>query len=49
MNRKSSKALALILVRPVSGSIKWRDIESLLIDLGAKVSEREGSHWREVV
>jgi hypothetical protein len=37
------KTLALIFARPVSGSIKWRDVESLFIDLGAKVSEREGS------
>jgi len=43
MKRKSSKTLALIFARPVSGSIKWRDIESLLVDWGAKVSEREGS------
>lgn len=43
MKRKSSKTLALIFARPVSGSIKWRDIEALLMDLGAKVSEREGS------
>ena len=43
MKRKSSKTLALIFARPASGSIKWRDIESLLIDLGTKVSEREGS------
>lgn len=43
MKRKSSKILALIFARPASGSIKWRDIESLLADLGAKVSEREGS------
>ena len=43
MKRKSSKTLALIFARPVSGSIKWRDIESLLVDLGATVSEREGS------
>lgn len=43
MKRKSSKTLALIFARPVSGGIKWRDIEALLVDLGAKVSEREGS------
>jgi hypothetical protein len=43
MKRKSSKTIALIFARPVSGSIKWRDIESLLVDLGATVSEREGS------
>ena len=43
MKRKSSKTLALIFSRPTSGSIKWRDIELLLVDLGAKLSEREGS------
>lgn len=43
MKRKSLKTIALIFTRPVSGSIKWRDIESLLLDLGARVSEREGS------
>lgn len=43
MKRKSSKTLALIFARPASGGIKWRDIEALLADLGAKVSEREGS------
>jgi len=43
MKRKSLKTLALIFSRPVSGGIKWRDIEALLVDLGANVSEREGS------
>lgn len=43
MKRKSLKTLALIFVRPVSGSIKWRDIESLLVNIGANVSEREVS------
>lgn len=43
MKRKNSKTLALIFSRPASGSIKWRDIEALFMDLGAKVSEREGS------
>lgn len=43
MKRRSSKTLTLIFSRPVLGSIKWRDIESLLVDLGASISEREGS------
>lgn len=43
MKRKSAKILALIFARPVSGNIKCSDIESLLVDLGAMVSEREGS------
>jgi len=49
MKRKSQKTLALIFARPVPGSIKWREIEALLIDLGAKVSEREGSRIGVVV
>ena len=43
MKRKSPKTLALIFSRPVSSGIQWRDIEALLVDLGANVSEREGS------
>ena len=43
MQRKHQRTLALIFSRPVSGSIKWRDIEALLLALGAEVSEREGS------
>ena len=43
MQRKYQRTLALIFSRPVSGSIKWRDIEALLLALGAEVSEREGS------
>lgn len=43
MKRKHQKTLELIFARPVSGNIQWRDIEALLIELGAKVSEREGS------
>jgi len=35
--------LALIFHRPVSGNIKWSDVESLFIELGAEISEREGS------
>ena len=29
--------------RPVSSNIQWRDIEALFADLGAEISEREGS------
>ena len=43
MERKHSKTLALIFTRPASGSIKWREIESLFLGLGAVISEREGS------
>ncbi len=27
----------------MSGNIQWRDIEALFVELGAEVSEREGS------
>ena len=43
MKRKHRKTLELIFSRPVSGNIKWSDIESLFIGLGAKMKEREGS------
>ncbi|MGD9733891.1 MAG: type II toxin-antitoxin system HicA family toxin [Desulfamplus sp.] len=43
MNKKHQKTLELIFARPVSGNIKWADIESLFVALGAEISEREGS------
>jgi hypothetical protein len=33
-----------IFARPTSANIQWRDIEGLFEQLGAAVSEREGSH-----
>lgn len=43
MKRKHQKTLELIFSRPVSSNIQWRDIEALLVELGAEISEREGS------
>jgi hypothetical protein len=43
MKNKNRKTLELIFSRPLSGNIKWKDIESLFIELGAELSEREGS------
>ena len=43
MKRKHRKTLELIFSRPVSGSIKWTDIEAMFVALGAEVSERQGS------
>jgi hypothetical protein len=43
MNRKHRRTLQLIFARPISGNIKWADIESLFVGLGAELSEREGS------
>ena len=35
--------MELIFSRPTSGNIKWVDIESLFLALGAEIKEREGS------
>jgi hypothetical protein len=43
MRRKHRVTLAQIFARPVSGTIRWTDIEALLTELGAEISEREGS------
>ena len=43
MKRKHQKTLELIFARPASGNLNWADIESLFIELGAQLSEREGS------
>lgn len=43
MKKKHQKTLALIFKRPVSGNIKWADIEALFQELGADIQEREGS------
>ncbi|MCM2472939.1 type II toxin-antitoxin system HicA family toxin [Rhizobium sp. CG5] len=43
MKRKHRATLEQIFSRPVSGTIRWSEIEALFIALGAEVSEREGS------
>ena len=43
MKRKRQKTLEAIYARPISANILWRDIESLFLELGAEISEREGS------
>ena len=43
MKQKHRRTLEKIFSRPVSGNIQWRDIEALFLDLGADISEREGS------
>jgi hypothetical protein len=43
MKRKHQKTLEAIFARPVSGNVQWRDIEALFVELGAEISEREGS------
>lgn len=43
MNTKHRKTLDMVFAMPVSSSIRWKDIESLFVALGADVNERAGS------
>lgn len=43
MKRKTQRTLEAIYAHPLSSNLPWRDIEALFIELGADVSEREGS------
>jgi len=43
MKRKHAKTLAAIFTRPLPGNLQWRDIEALLLELGAHIEQREGS------
>jgi len=46
MNAKHKKVLKNIFETPVSSSIIWKDIELMLIALGAEVTEGNGSRVR---
>lgn len=43
LRRKHQHTLEAIFARPVSGNIRWADVESLFAALGAEIAEREGS------
>ncbi|NOX60517.1 MAG: type II toxin-antitoxin system HicA family toxin [Chloroflexi bacterium] len=43
MRRKHRRTLEAIFARPTSGNIRWADIESLFLALGAELEERAGS------
>ena len=43
MRRKHQRTPKLIFARPTSANVQWKDIEALLRELGADISEREGS------
>ncbi|WP_369412317.1 type II toxin-antitoxin system HicA family toxin [Geotalea toluenoxydans] len=43
MRRKHLKTLASIFTHPVPGNIQWPDIVALFKELGAEITEREGS------
>ena len=46
MNSKHRKTLEAVFADPVRSSIKWADIQSLLLACGAKLIEGEGSRVR---
>jgi hypothetical protein len=43
MQRKHRVTLESLFARPVSGTIRWAEIEALFVALGGEVSERAGS------
>ena len=43
MKRKRQRTLELVFARPTSANVQWHDIEALFSELGAEISEREGS------
>ena len=43
MQKRHAKTLEAIFRRPVSGTIRWGEIEALFTELGAEILEREGS------
>ena len=46
MDSKHQKTLEAIFERPERANIPWRDIEALLIALGAEITEGNGSRRR---
>lgn len=43
MSPKYEKTLERVFQNPVSANIKWREIETMLVSLGAEIEERAGS------
>ncbi len=46
MNKKHKDTLVAIFKTPIQSSVKWLDIESLFKNLGAEISEGNGSRVR---
>jgi hypothetical protein len=46
MRAKHHETLQAVFRNPVSGTIKWREIENLLVAVGCDVSEGSGSRVR---
>jgi len=46
VNSKQKKTLQAIFAEPISATIEWRAIESLLVAVGCRMSEGAGSRVR---
>jgi hypothetical protein len=46
MNNKLKKTLAAIFETPTRSDVPWKDIERLLVELGATIAEGKGSRVR---
>jgi hypothetical protein len=46
MNQKHRRTLEAVFEEPVRSNIAWRDIEAMLLALGAEISEGAGSRIR---
>ena len=46
MNAKQRKTLSAVFVDPVSGTIEWVAVESLLVAVGCRILEGSGSRVR---
>lgn len=53
MKKRNQKTLEQLYSHPLSANIPWSDIEALFTELGAEISQREGSRvaiiWQEEV
>ena len=49
MNSKQRKTLERLFADPISGNIRWSDIENLLVALGATITEGNGVWIRLVL
>lgn len=49
MSRKHERILKAIFTTPPPSNVKWKDIESLLSSLGAKMEEGRGSRLRIIL
>ena len=49
MNKKHERTLEAIFKLPVQSGVRWKDCEKLLMALGAKIFEGEGSRIRIVL